>query len=178
LITHFSTLAGRSGSALLTQPAENPLFRLVPNRFGKATRCLHSSNNTAPIPEVRFKFNPDGMRDGGVHQLRVSGGHSFPSSRTPASPSPGDIRRQSNHRTRADAADVRSPSSFWKNSRTVRSRFLTPAKRRSDGRWSRPRRLSKRLCREKPGVGTTIGSAVSLASIDQSSARLTITPEQ
>src|SRR5215470_4775085 len=62
---------------------ENPLFRLVPNRFGKATRCLHSSNNTAPIPEVRFKFNPDGIRDGGAHQLRVSGGHSFPSSRTP-----------------------------------------------------------------------------------------------
>ena len=151
MITHFSTLAGRSGSALLTQPAENPLFRLVPNRFGKATRCLHSSNNTAPIPEVRFKFNPDGMRDGGVHQLRVSGGHSFPSSRTPASPSPGDIRRQSNHRTRADAADVRSPSGFCKKFADRAVAISHPSK--ETFRLSRPRRLSKAPLPGKAGGG-------------------------
>jgi CxxC motif-containing protein (DUF1111 family) len=53
------------------QPPENPLFRLVPHRFGKKNVVPSFEQQFGPIREVRFKFNPDGTRDGGVHQLWV-----------------------------------------------------------------------------------------------------------
>src|SRR5258708_13917805 len=48
---------------------ENPMLRLVPNRFGKQNVVPSFEEQYGPIREVRFKFNPDGTRDGGVHQL-------------------------------------------------------------------------------------------------------------
>ena len=56
------------GSAL---PPENPLFRLVPLRFGKQNVVPSFEAQYGPIREVRFKYKPDGTRDGGVHQLWV-----------------------------------------------------------------------------------------------------------
>ena len=50
---------------------ENPMFRLVPNRFGKQNVVPTFEQQYGPIREVRFKYNPDGTRDGGVHQLWV-----------------------------------------------------------------------------------------------------------
>jgi len=51
------------------QPAENPQFRLVPHRFGRQNVVPVFEEQFGPIREVRFKFHPDGSRDGGVHQL-------------------------------------------------------------------------------------------------------------
>jgi CxxC motif-containing protein (DUF1111 family) len=56
------------GTAL---PPENPMFRLVPNRFGKRNVVPSFEQQFGPIREVRFQFNPDGTRDGSVHQLWV-----------------------------------------------------------------------------------------------------------
>jgi hypothetical protein len=56
------------GSATPQQP-ENPLFRLVPLRFGKQNTVPSFESQFGPPREVRFKFKPDGTRDGGVHQL-------------------------------------------------------------------------------------------------------------
>jgi hypothetical protein len=50
-------------------PPENPLFRLVPHRFGKLNKVPKFEEQFGPIREVRFKYNPDGTRDGSVHQL-------------------------------------------------------------------------------------------------------------
>jgi CxxC motif-containing protein (DUF1111 family) len=50
---------------------ENPLFRLVPHRFGKQNVVPSFESQFGPIREVRFKHNADGTRDGGVHQLWV-----------------------------------------------------------------------------------------------------------
>src|SRR5262249_53808781 len=52
-------------------PPENPLFRLVPHRFGKQNIVPVFEEQFGPIREVRFKFNADGTRDGSVHQLWV-----------------------------------------------------------------------------------------------------------
>src|SRR5216684_4172748 len=50
---------------------ENPLFRLVPLRFGKKNVVPVFEQQYGPIREVRFKFKPDGTLDGSVHQLWV-----------------------------------------------------------------------------------------------------------
>jgi CxxC motif-containing protein (DUF1111 family) len=50
---------------------ENPQFRLVPLRFGKQNIVPSFEEQFGPIREVRFKYNSDGTRDGGVHQLWV-----------------------------------------------------------------------------------------------------------
>jgi len=50
-------------------PPENPAFRLIPHRFGKQNTVPGFEQQFGPIREVRFKFNPDGTRDGSVHQL-------------------------------------------------------------------------------------------------------------
>jgi CxxC motif-containing protein (DUF1111 family) len=50
---------------------ENPLFRLVPLRFGKKNVVPPFEQQYGPIREVRFKYKSDGTRDGGVHQLWV-----------------------------------------------------------------------------------------------------------
>ncbi len=47
------------------------MFRLVPNRFGKQNVVPKFEEQFGPIREVRFKFKPDGTRDGSVHQLWV-----------------------------------------------------------------------------------------------------------
>jgi hypothetical protein len=69
------TLGGSGGFIVpnpadrIAQPAENPQFRLVPHRFGRQNAVPSFEQQYGPIREVRFKYNPDGSRDGGVHQL-------------------------------------------------------------------------------------------------------------
>src|SRR5258707_9400782 len=79
LLCHAQPTLGGSGGFLVPNPGqgtplppENPMFRLVPNRFGKQNVVPSFEQQFGPIREVRFKFNPnDGTRDGSVHQLWV-----------------------------------------------------------------------------------------------------------
>src|SRR5215468_2409340 len=77
-VCHAQPTLGGSGGFIVPNPGqatpqlpENPLFRLVPLRFGKKNVVPSFEQQYGPIREVRFKFNPDGTRDGGVHQLWV-----------------------------------------------------------------------------------------------------------
>src|SRR5262249_24547448 len=56
----------RNPGDLVPQQAENPQFRLVPHRFGRQNIVPSSEKQYGPIREVRFKYKPDGTRDGGV----------------------------------------------------------------------------------------------------------------
>jgi len=56
------------------QTPQNPQFDLVPHRFGKQNTVPVFEERFGPIREVRFKFNPDGTRNGFVHQLWVTTG--------------------------------------------------------------------------------------------------------
>jgi CxxC motif-containing protein (DUF1111 family) len=59
-----------------TSPADNPLFRVVQDLgFGARNRIPSFIKPNGPIREARFKFNPDGTPDGGVHALFVIAGH-------------------------------------------------------------------------------------------------------
>ena len=78
LLCHAQPTLGGSGGFLVPNPGqgtpmlpENPLFRLVPNRFGKQNVVPVFELQYGPIREVRFKYKPDGARDGSVHQLYV-----------------------------------------------------------------------------------------------------------
>jgi hypothetical protein len=78
LLCHAQPTLGGSGGFLVPNPGqgtplqpENPLFRLVPNRFGKRNVVPSFEQQFGPIREVRFKYNPDGTPDGSVHQLYV-----------------------------------------------------------------------------------------------------------
>src|SRR5713226_7213090 len=78
LLCHAQPTLGGSGGFLVPnpgqgtpQPPENPMFRLVPNRFGKRNVVPSFEQQFGPIREVRFQYNPDGSRDGSVHQLWV-----------------------------------------------------------------------------------------------------------
>jgi Di-haem oxidoreductase, putative peroxidase len=78
LLCHAQPTLGGSGGFLVPNPGqanpmapENPLFRLVPLRFGKQNVVPSFEQQFGPIREVRFKFKPDGTRDGSVHQLWV-----------------------------------------------------------------------------------------------------------
>jgi hypothetical protein len=78
LLCHAQPTLGGSGGFIVPNPGqgtpmlpENPLFRLVPNRFGKKNVVPVFEQQYGPIREVRFKYNPDGTRDGSVHQLYV-----------------------------------------------------------------------------------------------------------
>jgi Di-haem oxidoreductase, putative peroxidase len=78
---HAQPTLGGSGGFLVpnpgqgaAQPAENPMFRLFPFRFGKQNRVPSFEQQYGPIREVRFKYRPDGTRDGGVHQLWLAKG--------------------------------------------------------------------------------------------------------
>jgi CxxC motif-containing protein (DUF1111 family) len=78
---HAQPTLGGSGGFLVPNPgqstpmpAENPMFRLFPFRFGKQNKVPLFEQQYGPIREVRFKYRPDGTRDGGVHQLWVSKG--------------------------------------------------------------------------------------------------------
>jgi hypothetical protein len=73
---HAQPVLGGSGGFLVPNPGEavplppeNPMFRLVPFRFGKQNVVPAFEEQYGPIREVRFKYKPDGTRDGGVHQL-------------------------------------------------------------------------------------------------------------
>jgi CxxC motif-containing protein (DUF1111 family) len=75
---HAQPSLGGSGGFLVPNPGqptalapENPLFRLVPLRFGKQNIVPLFEQQYGPIREVRFKYKPDGTPDGGVHQLWV-----------------------------------------------------------------------------------------------------------
>ncbi len=75
---HAQPTLGGSGGFLVPNPgrgtplpAENPMFRLFPQRFGKINTVPSFEQQYGPIREVRFKYKPDGTRDGGVHQLWV-----------------------------------------------------------------------------------------------------------
>jgi hypothetical protein len=77
-LCHSQPTLGGSGGLIVPNPGEakplppeNPMFRLVPNRFGKRNNVPAFEEQYGPIREVRFKFKPDGTRDGGVHQLWV-----------------------------------------------------------------------------------------------------------
>ena len=77
-LCHAQPTLGGSGGFIVPNPGEakpmlpeNPMFRLVPNRFGKQNVVPSFEEQYGPIREVRFKYNPDGTRDGGVHQLWV-----------------------------------------------------------------------------------------------------------
>jgi CxxC motif-containing protein (DUF1111 family) len=76
LLCHSQPALGGSGGFIVPNPGEptpqqpeNPLFRLTPKRFGRQNVTPAFEEQFGPIREVRFKFNPDGTRDGGVHQL-------------------------------------------------------------------------------------------------------------
>ena len=78
LLCHAQPTLGGSGGFIVPnpgqgtpQPPENPMFRLVPNRFGKRNVVPSFEQQYGPIREVRFQYNPDGSRDGAVHQLWV-----------------------------------------------------------------------------------------------------------
>ena len=75
---HAQPTLGGSGGFLVPNPGqgtaqtpENPMFRLVPQRFGKKNITPIFEEQFGPIREVRFRYKPDGTRDGGVHQLWV-----------------------------------------------------------------------------------------------------------
>jgi hypothetical protein len=77
-VCHAQPTLGGSGGFLVPNPGqgtpmppENPLFRLVPLRFGKQNVVPSFEQQYGAIREVRFKFNSDGTRDGSVHQLWV-----------------------------------------------------------------------------------------------------------
>jgi len=70
------TLGGSGGFIARNkgQMAQNPQFDLVPHRFGRQNVVPSFEQQFGPIREVRFKFNPDGTRDGGVHALWTTRG--------------------------------------------------------------------------------------------------------
>ncbi|MGH9825216.1 MAG: di-heme oxidoredictase family protein, partial [Blastocatellia bacterium] len=78
VICHSQPSLGGSAGFLTPNPGEpnpmtpeNPLFRLVPQRFGRQNVTPFFEEQFGPAREVRFKFNPDGTRDGGVHNLYI-----------------------------------------------------------------------------------------------------------
>jgi hypothetical protein len=78
VLCHSQPALGGSGGFITPNPGqpnpmtpENPLFRLVPHRFGRQNVTPAFEEQFGPIREARFKFNPDGTRDGGVHNLYV-----------------------------------------------------------------------------------------------------------
>jgi hypothetical protein len=75
-VCHAQPQLGGSGGFIVPNPAdkiprqaENPQFRLVPHRFSRQNVVPSFEKQYGPIREVRFKYKPDGTRDGGVHQL-------------------------------------------------------------------------------------------------------------
>jgi hypothetical protein len=77
LVCHAQPVLGGSGGFISPAKgvtAQNPAFDLVPHRFGKHNTVPSFITQFGPIREVRFKYNPDGTRDGGVHQLYVTTG--------------------------------------------------------------------------------------------------------
>lgn len=77
-VCHTQPTLGGSGGFLVPNPGEgrpmrpeNPMFRLVPLRFGKQNIVPSFEEQFGPIRIPRFQFNPDGTRDGFPRQLWV-----------------------------------------------------------------------------------------------------------
>src|ERR1017187_7520053 len=75
-VCHAQPVLGGAGGFIVPNPgdphpqqAENPQFQLVPHRYGRQNIVPSFALSYGPIREVRFKYKPDGTRDGGVHQL-------------------------------------------------------------------------------------------------------------
>jgi CxxC motif-containing protein (DUF1111 family) len=71
-VCHAQPVLGGSGGFIAAHKgdrAQNPQFDLVPHRFGRTNVVPSFETQFGPIREVRFKFKPDGTRDGGVHAL-------------------------------------------------------------------------------------------------------------
>lgn len=93
-VTNSAGLGGRFNGDQCTichnQPAlggsvvqQNPAFQIA-NRFGATNTIPSFLTPTGPFREVRFKFNADGTRDGGVHSLfTVTGRTDAPSCTLP-----------------------------------------------------------------------------------------------
>lgn len=76
-VCHAQPVLGGSGGFISPkkgQIAQNPAFDLVPHRFGKKNVVPSFITPFGPIREVRFQYNADGTRDGGVHALWVTTG--------------------------------------------------------------------------------------------------------
>jgi CxxC motif-containing protein (DUF1111 family) len=58
-----------------TSPAQNPLFRVTGDLGFTGNTIPAFITPDGPIREARFKYNADGSRDGGVHNLFVITGH-------------------------------------------------------------------------------------------------------
>jgi CxxC motif-containing protein (DUF1111 family) len=58
-----------------TSPAQNPLFRTIGDLGFTGNVIPSFITPDGPIREARFQYNPDGSRDGGVHNLFVITGH-------------------------------------------------------------------------------------------------------
>lgn len=74
---HAQPVLGGSGGFIAAHKgdvAQNPQFDLVPHRFGRQNVVPSFEERFGPIREVRFKFAPDGTRDGGVHALWTTRG--------------------------------------------------------------------------------------------------------
>src|ERR1700757_2495837 len=52
-----------------TSPAKNPQFIFFNNNLKKTNRLPPFITENGPVREVRFKRNPDGTADGGVHDI-------------------------------------------------------------------------------------------------------------
>ena len=77
-VCHQQPSIGGSGGFLVPNPQdppaqhrkpENPMFDLIPHRKGGQNPVPSFITQYGPIREVRFQRKPDGMPDGGVHQL-------------------------------------------------------------------------------------------------------------
>jgi CxxC motif-containing protein (DUF1111 family) len=58
-----------------TSPAENPLFQVTEELRFRGNSMPSFIARNGPIREARFKYNRNGTRDGGVHNLFVITGH-------------------------------------------------------------------------------------------------------
>jgi CxxC motif-containing protein (DUF1111 family) len=77
LVCHAQPTLGGSGGFIAAHKgdvAQNPSFDLVPHRFGRHNVVPAFEEQFGPIREVRFKRNPDGTPDGGVHALYTTVG--------------------------------------------------------------------------------------------------------
>lgn len=72
LVCHAQPTLGGSGGFIAAHKgdvAQNPNFDLVPHRFGRQNVVPSFEERFGPIREVRFKLDPNGNADGGVHAL-------------------------------------------------------------------------------------------------------------
>jgi hypothetical protein len=125
-LCHAQPTLGGSGGFIVPNPGkpnpmlpENPLFDLVPHRFGKKNVVPSFEEQFGPIREVRFKYNTDGTRDGGVHQLWVVRGIKNDPTIPNCSIAQPDFAKQQ----AADNVSFRIPLQCWGWGSSTRSRI-------------------------------------------------------